>query len=158
MKGFVAPEVERAYTRTRELCQQLGNTPHLFLALQEMWWYAHIAGTLQTAQELVEQLLQLAQSPPDPAHLLVAHLALATTVRVGSWGWPTRPAQQGRSLSPPQQHGGKAQQCSRNLSIGKASKVRGVELVGDEDGDRTESGLWPLDHAGVVGKLELPQR
>ena len=32
-KGLAAPEVERAYTRARELCQQVGETPQLFPVL-----------------------------------------------------------------------------------------------------------------------------
>ena len=35
--------------------------------------------------------------------------------------------------------------------------VRGAETVGDHPADRTPSGLWPSDHAGVVVVLELPQ-
>ena len=32
-KGYAAPEVEAAYTRARELCQQVGETPQLFPVL-----------------------------------------------------------------------------------------------------------------------------
>jgi endonuclease/exonuclease/phosphatase family metal-dependent hydrolase len=32
-----------------------------------------------------------------------------------------------------------------------------VELVGNEFGDRTAGGLWPSDHAGLVGYLRLPR-
>ena len=32
-KGFAAPEVEQHYTRARELCEQLGDTPQLFPVL-----------------------------------------------------------------------------------------------------------------------------
>ena len=32
-KGYAAPEVERVYTRARELCQQMGETPQLFPVL-----------------------------------------------------------------------------------------------------------------------------
>ena len=32
-KGYAAPEVERAYARARELCQQMGETPQLFPVL-----------------------------------------------------------------------------------------------------------------------------
>ena len=32
-KGYAAPEVDRAYTRARELCQQMGETPQLFPVL-----------------------------------------------------------------------------------------------------------------------------
>ena len=31
-----------------------------------------------------------------------------------------------------------------------------VEVVGDEQADRTASGLWPSDHASVVARLRLP--
>lgn len=33
-----------------------------------------------------------------------------------------------------------------------------AERVGEEPGDRTPSGLWPSDHAGVVAALRLPRR
>jgi endonuclease/exonuclease/phosphatase family metal-dependent hydrolase len=32
-----------------------------------------------------------------------------------------------------------------------------AELVGDEPSDKTPSGLWPSDHAGVVVTLQLPR-
>src|SRR5439155_3964285 len=32
-KGYATSEVERAYTRARELCQQVGETPQLFSVL-----------------------------------------------------------------------------------------------------------------------------
>ena len=35
-KGYAAPEVGKAYTRARELCQQVGDTPQLFPVL---WGY-----------------------------------------------------------------------------------------------------------------------
>ena len=34
-------------------------------------------------------------------------------------------------------------------------KVDDVDVVGEDPDDRTESGLWPSDHAGVVATLEL---
>ena len=36
-KGYAAPEVEHAYTRARELCQQVGETPQLFPVLWGLW-------------------------------------------------------------------------------------------------------------------------
>src|SRR5262249_60884056 len=36
-KSFAAPEVAQAYTRARELCQQIGDTPQLFPALRGLW-------------------------------------------------------------------------------------------------------------------------
>lgn len=33
-----------------------------------------------------------------------------------------------------------------------------VDVVGEEPSDRTRSGLWPSDHAGVVATLRVPER
>ena len=35
--------------------------------------------------------------------------------------------------------------------------VRKIEVVGEELSNRTPSGLWPADHAGVVATLGLPR-
>ena len=36
-KGYGAPEVAQAYTRARELCQQIGETPDVFPVLRGLW-------------------------------------------------------------------------------------------------------------------------
>ena len=44
------------------------------------------------------------------------------------------------------------------LSAGKGRTpglIRAI-VVGDEQGDRTASGLWPSDHGGIVARLLLP--
>lgn len=38
-----------------------------------------------------------------------------------------------------------------------AFQVEDIRLVGDKPSDRTASGLWPSDHAGVVATLRLPR-
>ena len=57
-KGYAAPEVEKAYTRARELCQQVGETPQLFPVLWGLWAFYLVRAELQTARELGEQLLR----------------------------------------------------------------------------------------------------
>jgi predicted ATPase len=79
-KGFAAPEVERAYARAQELCQQVGETPQLFRVLSGLWFFYLARAELQTAHELAEQLLSLAQSVQDPAFLVEAHRALGMTL------------------------------------------------------------------------------
>ena len=39
-----------------------------------------------------------------------------------------------------------------------AFTVRDVDIVGEDSADRTPSGLWPSDHAGVVAVLGIPKR
>jgi class 3 adenylate cyclase/predicted ATPase len=75
-KGFSAPDVERAYARARELCQQMGDTPLLFPVLRGLMMYYQIRGQIRTAHQLGEELLCLAQSQPDPALLMLAHYML----------------------------------------------------------------------------------
>ena len=50
-KGLAAPEVEQAYTRARELCQQVGETPQLFPVLLGLWFFIMCAGSYQTARD-----------------------------------------------------------------------------------------------------------
>jgi endonuclease/exonuclease/phosphatase family metal-dependent hydrolase len=37
-------------------------------------------------------------------------------------------------------------------------RVEDIRVVGEEPGDRTRSGLWPSDHAGVIATLRIPRR
>jgi predicted ATPase len=79
IKGRAAPEVERAYTRARELCELLGDPPELFPALLGLWYVLLLRAELRTAYELAEQLLRRAQSAHNPALLLYARYALGVT-------------------------------------------------------------------------------
>ena len=80
-KGFAAPEAAHAYARARELCQQVGDTPHLIPALWGLWVYALVRTELQTARELAEELMRLAESALTPAfHLKRAHNVLGITL------------------------------------------------------------------------------
>src|SRR5262249_36035036 len=67
LKGYGAPEVKEAYARARALCQQLGEPPQLFWVLWGLWQVHLVQAEYQTARELGEQLLSLAQRAQDPA-------------------------------------------------------------------------------------------
>ena len=104
-KGHAAPEVEHAYTRARELCQQLGETPQLFPALWGLCLFHSGRGELQTARELGEQLLSLAQSVQDPALLIEAHHPLwALSLLLGEFAAARDHFEQGIALYDPRQH------------------------------------------------------
>jgi predicted ATPase len=60
-KGLAAPEVGQAYTRARELSQQVGETPQLLPVLFGLWRFYMNRAEFQTGRELGEQLLNLAQ-------------------------------------------------------------------------------------------------
>ena len=67
------PEVEHAYGRARELCARVGETPQLFPVLWGLSAFYTVQGKLQTAQEMGEQALTLAQRLQDPVFLVGAH-------------------------------------------------------------------------------------
>ncbi len=104
-KGMAAPEVEKVYTRARELCRQMGETPQLFPVLRGLWEFHEVRGEYKTACELGEQLLTLAQSIQDPALLLVAHDVLGdTSFWLGEFVPAKEHSEQGTALYDPQQH------------------------------------------------------
>jgi predicted ATPase len=79
-KGYTAPEVERVCIRARELCQQLGETPQLFPMLFRLFVFYINRGELQTALELAEQQMRLAQQVQARDLLSAAHQALGVTL------------------------------------------------------------------------------
>jgi predicted ATPase len=79
-KGLSASEVGHVFARARELCQQVGDTPQLFVVLTGLVDFYRTRGELEAARELGEQLLTLAQRRHDPKHLAYAHLMLGHTL------------------------------------------------------------------------------
>jgi predicted ATPase len=105
IKGFAAPEVEQAYTRARELCRQVGETPHLFSVLGGLWTFYENRAEYKTAHELAEQSLRLAQRVQDPYLLVWAHYFLGDTLHyLGELALARVHLEQGIALYDPQQH------------------------------------------------------
>jgi predicted ATPase/class 3 adenylate cyclase len=75
-KGYGAPEVERVYGRALALCRQIGETPRLLQALLGLDAFYFMRGNLETARQLGEQCVRLAQQTGDPARILQARWAL----------------------------------------------------------------------------------
>jgi predicted ATPase len=104
-KGWGGPEVEQIYTRARELCQQVGDTPQLFRVLWGLWMFYAVRSESQVAQELAEQLLRLAQSAQNPLFLLPAYFALGWTLLWRGEGTVgLAHLEQGIALYDPQEH------------------------------------------------------
>jgi predicted ATPase len=74
------PEVERTYSRARELSAQINDDALLFQALAGLWFRHHVGGEIETALEHAKQLLSLAQRADDPVGLRYAHSALAQSL------------------------------------------------------------------------------
>jgi DNA-binding winged helix-turn-helix (wHTH) protein/tetratricopeptide (TPR) repeat protein len=76
-RGYASEEVEQAYARARELCRRMGETPQLFPVLWGLTRFYIVRTPFQTARELAEQLLRIAQREHDPYLLLQACNPLA---------------------------------------------------------------------------------
>ncbi|MBI3303485.1 MAG: hypothetical protein HYZ72_15585 [Deltaproteobacteria bacterium] len=104
-KGYAAPEVEKAYTRARELCQQVGETPQLSSVFLGLAYFYCARAEHKTARELSEQLLSLAQRQQDPLCLLWAHYCLGLCLVVlGEFAPAQEHLEQGIALYDPQKH------------------------------------------------------
>jgi predicted ATPase len=79
-KGLAAPDTGAAYHRARELCQQVGETPQIFPVLGGLVIFYLNRGEVQTARELGEQMLSLAQRVHDPGGLANAHISLGNAL------------------------------------------------------------------------------
>ena len=105
IKGPASPEVERAYSRARELCRQAKHAPELFPALWGLWRSHGARAKLRAARELAEELLNLAQRQQDAALVLQAHHALwATLLVLGEFAAALKHIEQGIALYDRQQH------------------------------------------------------
>jgi DNA-binding SARP family transcriptional activator/predicted ATPase len=74
IKGYAATEVEQTYNRAWQLCQQVyaGETAQIFPILYGRWILYLTRGEHQTAYQLAQEFLHLAQRQHDPA-IIVAH-------------------------------------------------------------------------------------
>jgi class 3 adenylate cyclase/predicted ATPase len=104
-KGQAAPELEPVLTRAVALCQQVGETPQLFQALWGLWYFYLVRAEFQTARELGEQLLHLAQRVQAPALLLLAHRVLGQTLAfLGEFSTAHMHLEREITLYDPEQH------------------------------------------------------
>ena len=79
IKGYTSPEAERVYERTKELCEEAGDRSGLFAALWGLWMNRQTSVRFESAGELIDQLLPLAEEEQDGALILQAHHAAWTT-------------------------------------------------------------------------------
>jgi predicted ATPase len=118
IKGQAAPEVEQTYARARELCRQIGHAPQLFPVLWGLWYFYLVRAELQTARELLPQLLSLAQSAQDSALLLAAHRSLGQNLTFLGELLPARAhLEQAMALYDSQQHRALALRYGQDLKV-----------------------------------------
>jgi DNA-binding winged helix-turn-helix (wHTH) protein/predicted ATPase len=78
--GPAAPEVQQAYARARELCEEMGDVPEVSPVLFGLLNSYQIQGELQAARKLGVQLRAAAERAGDATALQRAHLALGSVL------------------------------------------------------------------------------
>jgi DNA-binding winged helix-turn-helix (wHTH) protein/predicted ATPase len=63
-EGYATPDVGRSYSRARELCRQVGETPEVSQVLWGLWTFYVVRAELGTARGIAEEFLLLAGRLP----------------------------------------------------------------------------------------------
>ena len=74
-RGYMAAAVEGIYSRARQLCDNMTDTPHRFTVLRGLWNSAFLRKPLPKAQELSAELVALADAQGDDTRRALAHRA-----------------------------------------------------------------------------------
>jgi DNA-binding SARP family transcriptional activator/predicted ATPase len=103
--GTSALEVEKAYVRARELCQQTGKRSPLCRILGHLSSMHYVRADHHRARELVEEALHLAQQAGDPLVVAQDHWRLGfVLVALGEYATAQRHLQQTTDFYEPQHH------------------------------------------------------
>jgi len=72
-KGWSAPEPERAFSRARQLCEAVADTPEVFPALWGVWAFLDVTGRMEEAQAVAIEFLERAERAGDSAAACEGH-------------------------------------------------------------------------------------
>ena len=99
------PEVAQAFSRARQLSEQLGDRRQLYAALWGLWFFNAMRMKYDEASQLSYQLIDLANQGKDRGLLLQGHHSAWTALLYrGEFAACRRHAEQGRALYDPHQH------------------------------------------------------
>ncbi|MFY9572887.1 MAG: AAA family ATPase [Blastocatellia bacterium] len=117
-QGYAAPDVGEAYTRARELCNQLGDTPEISQVLWGLWTFHILRAELGTAREIAEEFLRLAERLPYPGLAMRGHLMMEVTfMHLGECAPATEHFEQALLLYEPQRHRDDSFSYSQNPGV-----------------------------------------
>jgi predicted ATPase len=105
LEGHAAPEVETAYARARELCEQVTDSPRLFPVLVALGWFSLMRGPAAAARDVGTRLAAMAEATRDPAVQLAAHTVLGlVSFYLGDFEGALDHSQRGLALYDPASH------------------------------------------------------
>ena len=104
-KGYDDPRVGLAYDRAWKLCQQIGDSPHVFIVLRGRQLHEMSAGEVPKSRDLAEELLRLAERDHNSAMQVGGRHALAqTNFLLGEFTAARIHAEAGIAAYQPKQH------------------------------------------------------
>jgi predicted ATPase/transcriptional regulator with XRE-family HTH domain len=104
-RGYTAPELEHAFNRAYEICQQIGETPRLFQVLWGLGRFYLVRPQLDAAVKIGQRLLAQARRTRDPELLLEAHNSLgAVRLHRGELRLAREHLERGFALYDPERH------------------------------------------------------
>jgi tetratricopeptide (TPR) repeat protein len=123
LKGYADPEVGEAFSRSHELCKQVGETPLIALALFGLWAFYFCKADFQLAIQLAEQILRLSPKAEDPTLLLlIGHNAQAANLSMmGEFSRALGHAEHAIAAYSYQRHGSSACLLGQNIKPASTS-------------------------------------
>ena len=117
-EGYAAPDVGSVYTKARELCQQLGETPEISQVLWGLRTFYTVRAELGTAREIAEEFLRLAERLPYPGLEMRGHWAMEITfMHLGEFGLAIEHFGKALLLYDPEQHRDDAFRYAQNPGV-----------------------------------------
>lgn len=74
VKGYSAPELEKAYGRALEICEAFGESPQTLPVMMGLWAFYLVRGQIRTSEKVASEALELADRLQIPALQMEAHL------------------------------------------------------------------------------------
>lgn len=104
-EGHAAPEVGRVYTRARELCRQLGETPDISEVLWGLRSFYALRSDWEPAREIAEEVLLLAERHQYPGLAMRGHwMMLSNFMHLGDFSLAMQHFEKAVLLYDPGQH------------------------------------------------------
>jgi DNA-binding winged helix-turn-helix (wHTH) protein/tetratricopeptide (TPR) repeat protein len=155
--GFGSPPVEAAYSRARELSQQIGDTPGQFPALFGLWLFYWGRGEVRTADGLARDLRRRAGRDPD-LRLQAAHSSWSTAFSRGAFEEARRHFRTAMTLYDRDRHAGMAAVYGSHdpavcggMFAGRASAIMGLADESARLGEEAVALARSLDHPFSLG-------
>ena len=155
--GFGSPQVEAAYSRARELSQQIGDTPERFPAHFGLWLFYWGRGEVPTADGLARDLRRRAGRDPD-LRLQAAHASWTTAFSLGDFEETRRHFRTAMTLYDRDRHavmaatyGGHDPATCGGMFAGRASAIMGLADESARMGEEAVRLARSLEHPFSLG-------